>query len=202
MLTSFDILFGASLGVSMAAPPGPVMAMMFSRSKVSTKSGFLVAMGAMTADITLMFLVFIFREVIDLKRFESPIFLLGGIYFLYLSYKMYIALRNGGSLLQDSTGEIKGDYFKGLTTGLSNPMQISWWLTAGLSVMESFGTSPFYFFYAGIVVYTYLICYIINKSFLKFGQKLSLAIDAVSTGILMIFGIYFLVQFTISFLPM
>ncbi|MGP6206855.1 LysE family translocator [Cuniculiplasma sp. SKW3] len=197
MLTAFDILFGAFLGISMAAPPGPVMAMMFARSKVSVKSGFLVAMGAMTADITLMLIVLFFRSVIDLKKFESPIFLLGGLYFVYLGFKMLRVLNKGGSLMEDSSVEVKGNYYKGLSTGLVNPMQISWWLTAGLSVMEGFGVSPFYFFYAGIVIYTYSICYIINRSFLKFGQKFSLVIDTMSTIILLGFGIYFIFQFAI-----
>ncbi|MCL4344822.1 MAG: hypothetical protein M1496_00450 [Candidatus Thermoplasmatota archaeon] len=198
MITTFDIVFGAALGISMAAPPGPVMAMMFARSKVSLRSGFLVAMGAMTADITLMIIVFVFRDLVDLKRFETPIFLLGGIYFVYLSIKMMKSIRSGGSLIDEDDENITGSYARGLTTGLVNPMQISWWLTAGLSVMEGFGTSPFYFFYAGIVVYTYSICYIINRSFLKFGQKLSIAIDSVSAGVLMGFGVYFIWDFLVG----
>ena len=29
-------------------------------------------------------------------------------------------------------------YFKGLFTGILNPMQIGWWLTAGLSIIEDY----------------------------------------------------------------
>ncbi len=192
------VLLGASLGVSMAAPPGPVMAMMFSRSRTSVLSGFLVAMGAMTADFCLMVTIILFRDLVDISSLEWAIYLLGGIYFTYLGYKMIRTLIKGQSQIPDENIRENGSYWKGLTTGLVNPMQISWWLTAGLSIISRFGVSPFVFFYIGIILYTYFVCYIINRSYVRFGEKLAVIIDLFSSIILLIFGFYFIFQFALN----
>ena len=185
---------GFFLGVSMAAPPGPVMTMIMNRALVSVKSGFWVGMGAMTADLILLAIVYELNASINLTLVEPFIFLLGGFYFIYLGIKIF------RSINEDEKGIVEEEklhysFSKGLTTGLVNPMQIGWWLTAGLSVIESNGLTTFYFFYAGIIAYVVLISFMINKSYLKFGEMLKYGVSVFSLFVLTGFGIYFIYSF-------
>ena len=82
-------------------------------------------------------------------------------------------------------------YLKGFLTGMMNPLQIGWWITAGISVMNSQGIEPFYFFYPGIILYLIIFSIIVKKSYLKWGIKFEMAASVFSSAILFIFGIYF-----------
>jgi threonine/homoserine/homoserine lactone efflux protein len=85
MIIEVAIALGMSLGVSLAAPPGPITAMIVDRSMTSAFKGFMIGMGAMSADFTLMIITLGFRSVIDLGAYDRYIFLAGGIFFILLS---------------------------------------------------------------------------------------------------------------------
>ena len=194
MISALIIFTGLVLGISMAAPPGPVMTMIMKKSLRSVTSGFLVGMGAMTADIILLAIVIFLRKIVNLTKFEPITFLLGGIYFIYLALKIGTELKNKN--VQESPENIKDfSYFKGLITGILNPMQIGWWLTAGLSILEAEGISPFYFFYVGIVIYVYFLCLLIYRSHKKFQERVSLFVNVFSVFVLLGFGAYFIFSF-------
>lgn len=190
------IVIGFVLGVTMAAPPGPVMTVIMRKSLVDIKSGFLVGMGAMTADVILLLLLLLLKSYVNLKTYDPIIFILGGFYFIYLALDILLEFLHRE---RNNTTKIVSDYsyFKGLTTGLLNPMQIGWWLTAGLSIVESYGITPFYFFYIGIMVYIYFLSLIIYKSHAKYQDKVSLIVNAFSVTVLLAFGAYFILSFFI-----
>ncbi len=191
MLTIFTVLAGTSLGISMAAPPGPITAMIVDRSRSSVKSGLLVGFGAMTADFILMIFVLYLRNSINLSSIYDELYAIGGIYFIILGFSI---LKN----LPDTQNEVKlpsehnyFGYLKGFATGMMNPLQIGWWLTAGISVMNNQGIEPFYFFYPGIILYLFIFSIIVKKSYLKWGIKFEMAASIFSSAILFIFGFYF-----------
>ena len=123
-----------------------------------------------------------------LNAYDRYIFLVGGIFFIFLSLGI---LRSHYSGNMKTTGSNR-NYFSGLFLGLVNPMQIAWWLTAGLSVFQRFGTEPFYFLFLGIVMWVAFLTYAINRSVLKYGKKLADGIKLFSFVILVSFGVFFI----------
>jgi threonine/homoserine/homoserine lactone efflux protein len=197
MISLFIVITGLFLGLSMAAPPGPVMAMILKKSMDSVKSGFLIGMGAMTADLILLAIVYTLNKSVNLKSIMPEVFLLGGLYFIYLSLNIFLELTGKRRDTNQTTKE-NSSYLKGLTTGILNPMQIGWWLTAGLSILDTEGITPYYFFYMGIIIYVYVICILINKSYGKFEKKVSYSVNIFSILILFTFGLYFIYSFIIA----
>lgn len=51
-------------------------------------------------------------------------------------YLAYVTLKS-----KMPSKSIKGNYLIGLTIGLTNPYQISWWLTVGISMIKSLSIS-------------------------------------------------------------
>ncbi len=188
MIIVVAIFLGMSLGVSLAAPPGPITAMIVDRSMTSVMKGFMIGMGAMSADFILMVITLGFRSFVDLNAYDRYIFLVGGIFFIFLSLGI---LRSHYSGNMKTTGSNR-NYFSGLFLGLVNPMQIAWWLTAGLSIFQRFGTEPFYFLFLGIVMWVAFLTYAINRSVLKYGKKLADSIKLFSFAILVSFGVFFI----------
>lgn len=180
-------IFGMVLGVSIAAPPGPVISIMVDRASRSVKAGTLVGMGAMTADIILMFIVIVFRDVINLQPYDAYIYLLGGSFFVLLSIMILHSKNEEFSAKSDGSG-----YFLGLSTGLVNPMQIGWWLTAGIGIFQKFSYTPFYFFWIGIVAWVIFLSVMVNRSVIKFGDRVRRVITYFSFATLIVFGLLFI----------
>ncbi len=181
-----EAAIGMLLGVSLAAPPGPITSMIVNRAVKSIPKAFYIALGAMTADATLMFIVFILHGLIDLSRFYLYIYAIGAAFMFYFAY----------AILKEKTDEESshGTYLKGLTVGIVNPAQIGWWLTAGLSFLNTFGYPVFYFLFVGITIWVLFLSYVINRGARAFGMKAESAIRMVSFLMLIVFGIYFLIR--------
>jgi len=155
---------GVALGLSLAVPPGPVNAIIaIQSSSKSAKMGFLVGLGAMTADAVFLVITYFVGELIV---FSGPIrmafYAVSFVLMLFLAYMTFRSLRNVGSLLKDGKGRnetgagtrrINLPYFTGLTIGLTNPMQITWWLSVGLSLIASIGLAVILGFFAGILIW-------------------------------------------------
>jgi len=60
-------LAGMALGLSIAAPPGPVNAMIAFQSTRSPLRGFLVGLGAMTSDATFLFITYHMRQIFEIE---------------------------------------------------------------------------------------------------------------------------------------
>ena len=199
MLPIFLLAFtGIVLGISMAAPPGPVMSIIMNRSLNSVRSGFLVGMGAMTADLILLGLVYELNATVNFSMVEPFIFLIGGVFFVYLAYMIYHKRNDTDPELTNEAG--KNSYLRGLAIGIVNPMQIGWWITAGLGILRTEGITPYYFFYLGIIVYVFLFSLLINRTFIKFGTLMKTGISLFSILVLLGFAIYFIYAFFLSFL--
>lgn len=195
MISPILILFGASLGISMAAPPGPITAMIIQKSKTSSRSGFVVGLGAMTADFSLMLMVIILRNTVNLHPFYNLLYFVGGAYFIFLGISIIKKINKPiePDLSEDTS---KNGYFLGLFAGIFNPMQIGWWLTAGISILNAQGIVPFVFFYPGIALYLLVFTPLIYKSYGKWGESFEKGASVFSTIILFSFGFYFLLLLT------
>ncbi len=187
-------MFGIGLGLSIAAPPGPVNATIardtITRSRLA---GMLVGSGAMTADAIFLVITLIVGSAVHLSGVQSgAIFVLGaGVMFL-MSFLTIRTFRQREDVLKEKVPEIeRKSYLAGLTIGLTNPYQIFWWLTAGLSSISLFGPALVIGFFFGILLWITLFPYLLDLGVKRF-SRLYAAVMIFSIATLLIFAIWFL----------
>ncbi|EFW90309.1 Lysine exporter protein (LYSE/YGGA) [Haladaptatus paucihalophilus DX253] len=130
-------LAGVVLGLSLAAPPGPMNAVIAEESVLrGWRSGFLAGLGAMTADAC--FFVLALAGVIAVVR-EAPIVrgLMVGVGGLLMLYFAYGAAQDATSTFTtDEVDEDAKGFRKAFALAITNPYQIIWWLTAGVGLLD------------------------------------------------------------------
>ena len=186
---NFASLFsGLLLGYSLAVPPGPMNALIAAWSLRSFRHGFAVGAGAMSADFLLMLLTLALYGVLKGlgRQFFAPFYAAGGLFFLYLAYKIATAKppQEGSA----GWGHPLRGYLLGLSLGLVNPYQVGWWLTAGLSSIASFGVE----WAAGLflAILTWIIAFpAAVRSGWRLNSRLTwLTIKFFSAAVLVVFG--------------
>jgi threonine/homoserine/homoserine lactone efflux protein len=178
---------GFTLGLSLAVPPGPVNAVIASEGAVKATRGTLVGLGAMTADATFMVLTLVVGNWLP-ESARRPLTLVGGMVFVAMGV---LVLRSSSSGRRASGTQ----YLTGLTMGLTNPFQIAWWLTAGLTLVTAFGPLVVAGFFSGIVVWIIAFPLALRKGVVAFGSKVIEIIKTISAGVLFAYGIWFFYLF-------
>jgi len=178
---------GILLGVSLAAPPGPVTALIVEKSSHSALGGVSVGFGAMTADLVMMIVVLTFGYSVALARYDKIIYLAGALIFFLMAYMISRAKSDPTTIRQHSSG-----YLSGLLIGIVNPFQIIWWFTAGLGFYEIFSYYPFIFLFIGTTLWVFVLGFLIRFSVIKFGKRVKKITRGFSTISLIAFGIYFI----------
>ena len=129
------VLAGVAFGLALAAPPGPMNAVIAEESVLrGWRAGFKTGLGAMTADIVFFGLALagVVAFVRELPTVRDAMFLLGGALMLYFAYG---AVRGAkGSFRSESAPESRG-FSKAFLLSVSNPYQILFWLTAGVGLL-------------------------------------------------------------------
>ncbi|MFB6133738.1 MAG: LysE family translocator [Halanaeroarchaeum sp.] len=143
--TAVSVVAGVILGLSLAAPPGPMNAVIAEESvNRSWRAGFAAGLGAMTAD-AIFFVLALVGLVAFVERaptIRGVMVGIGGVLMLYFAYG---AVRNAGSFSDAERDDVAG-FRKAFALALTNPYQITWWLTAGVGLLnpgtiEAFGVS-------------------------------------------------------------
>ena len=179
-----------ALGLSMAAPPGPVNAMIAFVSVQSKLKGTAIGAGAMTADLIFFFLVFLLKGLIP-NELIRLLYLIGGSYTVFLGFlalraRMNLKIRTGGS------------YLVGLSMGITNPYQIAWWISFGIVMLDKFGIQSGIGFFSGIVLWIFAYPYFIEKTG-KVSKNVEKLIKIVSAIVLICIGLYMITLFIIHF---
>ncbi|SEW02635.1 LysE family translocator [Halobacterium jilantaiense] len=133
---------GVVLGLSLAAPPGPMNAVIAEESVArGWTSGFAAGLGAMTADAVFLALalVGVVAVVEEYPTLEAGLFAVGGLLMLYYAYG---AARDAGSFSEAEAADGRG-FRKAFALALANPYQITWWLTAGVGLLDPGRISAF-----------------------------------------------------------
>ncbi len=151
---TYFIIVGYLLGLSLAAPPGPVNATIANESMKSKLHGTSVGAGAMTADFIFFLIVFQLKKYLD-PTVLKVLYFVGGIYLLYLSFGI---IRS-----KMPSKNVTGNYFIGLSMGLTNPFQITWWVTVGIFMVNQFTIFSAIGFFLGIVTWIILFPMGINR---------------------------------------
>jgi threonine/homoserine/homoserine lactone efflux protein len=125
-------------------PPGPMNALIADRSLYSFRAGFLTGLGALSADVIFMILTIFFYELMKNSAATPLIFFIGGGYMMFLAIEMIRGWHNDINIdpkKRRSSSNLVKTYLTSLLLGITNPYQILWWATAGLSLIAILGLS-------------------------------------------------------------
>ncbi|MFB6105423.1 MAG: LysE family transporter [Halobacteriaceae archaeon] len=141
---------GVALGLSLAAPPGPMNAVIAEESATrGWPAGFAAGLGAMTADATFFALALagVVTVVRSAPALQRVMVFAGGLLMFYVAY----GALDGAAAFAGETDGAEGDagdaaagFLKAFALAITNPYQVTWWLTAGVALLspgdvEAFG---------------------------------------------------------------
>lgn len=139
MTTAVGISFlaGVLFGLALAAPPGPMNAIIAEESVIrGWVAGVVTGLGAMTADVVffLLALAGVATVVEEWPTLRGTMITVGGLLMLYFAYDALRSMESsltGTEISTDSRG-----FQKALLLGLTNPFQILFWLTVGIALLD------------------------------------------------------------------
>lgn len=160
-----SVLIGAGIGLSLAAPPGPITALAAERAvHRGFWPGYAVILGAITADGT--HLVLVALGIIPVA--ERVPFLLQGLtlagallmlWFAWGAWRTARAPPAAEQLVERGepkgrlVGFVRGGFATGYAIAISSPYNIAWWLGVGTSLVGDYGGWVFVGFFGGLLVY-------------------------------------------------
>jgi threonine/homoserine/homoserine lactone efflux protein len=182
---------GSALGLSLAMPPGPINALMLAESaQGKAMRGFAIGLGAMTADTIFLIASYTLGSLISIEgALRGVLYLLSAVLLAFLTYMTYESRNKGiGNAVSNKRTHLP--YAMGLAIGLSNPLQIAWWLSVGLSLIVSIGPVIIVGFFAGILLWIIAFPLVIRWASGKI-PRLYAAMIYVSAALLIIFSAWF-----------
>jgi len=149
---------GVLLGLSIAAPPGPMNALIAANTvRRSRTAGHLTGFGAMTSDGIFLGVTLAVGSVVPVTQgTRALLYLVGAAVMFFLAVRTYPAVRRELKIEEAGAENSARPYIQGLLLGLTNPFQILWWLTAGLAFMRGIGAAVAAGFFLGILVWIVL----------------------------------------------
>ncbi|MDS0277349.1 LysE family translocator [Halomicroarcula sp. S1AR25-4] len=131
---------GVVFGLALAAPPGPMNAVIAEESALrGWRAGLLAGLGAMTADACffVLSLVGAAAVVTETPGLRDAMVAAGGLLMLWFAYG---AVQDANALSSVETeagdaGESRG-FRKALVLALTNPYQVVFWLTVGVGLLQ------------------------------------------------------------------
>jgi threonine/homoserine/homoserine lactone efflux protein len=132
-------LGGVLFGLALAAPPGPMNAVIAEESALrGWRAGFFAGLGAMTADACFFVLALlgVATVITETPGLERVMVGAGGLLMLWFAYgAVQDAHTVAGADLSAPSGESRG-FRKAFVLALTNPYQVAFWLTVGVGLLE------------------------------------------------------------------
>jgi len=129
---------GVVFGLALAAPPGPMNAVIAEESAVrGWRAGFAAGLGAMVADLC-FFLLALFGAATVIQNAPTvrrAMIAVGGLLMLYFAYGAVQDATALSSVETTAAGESHG-FRKAFVLALSNPYQVLFWLTVGVGLLQ------------------------------------------------------------------
>ncbi|WP_121822261.1 LysE family translocator [Halostella salina] len=130
-------LAGIVFGLALAAPPGPMNAIIAEESVLrGWGAGFKAGLGAMTAD-AVFFVLALFGAVTVVDRLptlRAAMVGVGGVLMLYFAYGAFTDATDG--FVGDAELDDDRGFRKAFVLALTNPYQVVFWLTLGVGMLE------------------------------------------------------------------
>ncbi len=182
---------GALLALSLAAPPGPVNALIASHGVTrSWRAGFLVGLGATTVDalwLTLSALAHSF--LLQAKTLFPIIALLGAAVMAYLAWGAAKAWKAEPVIAVPDRALHATSYLTGVATNLTSPYPILWWLTAGIALIDELGPVVLVGFFAGLLLWISAFPFLLRAAQQRYGRTYHIVL-AFSIAVLVVFAAY------------
>ncbi|MFW6153058.1 MAG: LysE family transporter [Halobacteriota archaeon] len=131
---------GIVFGLALAVPPGPMNAVIAEESVTrGWAAGFAAGLGAMLADVVFFVLVLVGAiAVFDVfEQLETALFLIGGLLMLLFAADALSTTLRSATFTEAEVAVSATGFQKALALGLTNPYQIAFWLTIGISLVRS-----------------------------------------------------------------
>jgi threonine/homoserine/homoserine lactone efflux protein len=135
--TLTTLLAGAVFGLALAAPPGPMNAIIAEESVLrGWRAGFTAGLGAMVADLCFLALSLagVVTVVQSMPRLRGVLFAVGGLLMLYFGVDAARGMRATLTPARDPEEQSKG-FRRAFVLALTNPYQILFWLTVGVGLL-------------------------------------------------------------------
>jgi threonine/homoserine/homoserine lactone efflux protein len=126
---------GVVFGLALAAPPGPMNAVIAEESVLrGWRSGFRAGLGAMTADLVFLGLALLGAVAVVERAptLRNAMVAVGGVLMLYFAYG---AVRGARRSFRASAAPSSRGFTKAFVLALTNPYQILFWLTVGVGLL-------------------------------------------------------------------
>jgi threonine/homoserine/homoserine lactone efflux protein len=180
-------LAGALLGLSLAAPPGPVTAIMANAAlRGRVRESFVTACGAICADFTWLSLA-VLGAIAYLDRHPRAVGVMGlagAALLLWMAWSTWKAARSG---LHES--HTPGSWKLGYVTVLTSPFSVAWWLANGTLLYASWGPPGIAGMFLSLLIYSAAFSY----AFRWLGARTARAVVGVAYASVLVlagFGLY------------
>ncbi|WP_324756728.1 LysE family translocator [Haloarcula sp. GH36] len=130
---------GVLFGLALAAPPGPMNAVIAEESAVrGWRAGFTAGLGAMTADACFFVLAVLGAATVvtNTPGLRRVMIAGGGLLMLWFAYGA-VREANALSTAESDVDEESQGFRKALVLALTNPYQVAFWLTVGIGLLET-----------------------------------------------------------------
>ncbi len=138
-----SLAIGALLGLSLAAPPGPMNALIASETvSRGPVAGVRTGAGAMASDAGFFVLALLGAATIvqSAPRAQAVMLGAGGVLMCYFAWG---TVRNAGeSFGGTASDETPTGFLKAFVLGATNPYQLGWWLTVGVGLLTADRADP------------------------------------------------------------
>jgi len=195
------LIKGIILGLSIAAPVGPIGVLCIRRTLANgIGNGFVSGLGAATADAIYGFMAVLGVSVVAvfLSEYQSCLRLVGGIFLLYLGYTTFQSMP--ANVAASANGEgLLGAYVSTLFLTITNPMTIMTFaaIFAGLGAIGEDDRSSFFLVigvFIGSMLWWLILSGMVNVLRHKFDQKRLKLVNQLSGIIIIGFGIVSLIS--------
>ncbi len=173
---------GLGLGLSLAAPPGPMNALIAREaSQRGWMQGMRLGMGAPVADVLwLVVLLFGLGRVLDGPGVLQGAAAIGALLMLFFAYDTWTA--------HAKPSKTRPTFLAGFMAALTNPYQAAWWLSGGFIFLKTQGVIGVVGLILGIFGWVVLFSWLVAHGAQRW-HWFSPAIRWISTHMLLFFGL-------------
>jgi threonine/homoserine/homoserine lactone efflux protein len=181
----------ALISLSGVMAPGPLFAATIAAGRDDPRAGFMISAGHAAVEIPLIAILFLFGSFLGEVERRILAFV-GGVVLLYIAYT---------ELRSEMEKKVFRNFFTGAIMSALNPYFLLWWATIGLSL----ATKAVDLGMIGLLVFIVVheacdfgwlgfVGYSSGKGATIWGDKAVKTLKIVSSGLLAVFGIYFIVS--------
>lgn len=156
------LAIGFGLGLSLAAPPGPILALAAERAvRRGFWPGVAVPLGATTGDATQAVLMGlgVLPLIASYPDLLAGLNVGGAILLFWFAWMAWQAARAGAHATEPGPEQVSGPlggFGSGYALALTSPYNFAWWIGAGTALFQDYGPLLFVGFFSALVLWSLL----------------------------------------------